>query len=149
MRNKIVLRLAAALLAVVLCVPAFALTAFAYDGNTEETNTTATDSTADSEDNALSDGDIADLLSALEGVQVSVTEDGIQITSSGTEDTESHQTGTVTTGGGNLNVRTGAGLDNAPLPSSQTGPPWRSSGRTATGSRFSCRSVWVMSIPII
>ena len=112
MRNKIVLRLAAALLAAALCIPAFAMTAFAYDGSTEETDTTATDSTADSEDTELSDGELTSLLSALTGVQVSVTEDGIQITSSGTEDTESHQTGTVTTGGGNLNVRTGAGLDN-------------------------------------
>lgn len=38
----------------------------------------------------------------------SVTEDGIQF-SSGENDSE--QTGTVTTGGGNLNVRTGAGMD--------------------------------------
>ena len=55
-------------------------------------------------------GDVSDLLSALAGSQVtvSVTEDGIQF-SSGENDSE--QTGTVTTGGGNLNVRTGAGMD--------------------------------------
>lgn len=55
-------------------------------------------------------GDVSDLLSALAGSQVtvSVTEDGIQFNSS---ENDSGQTGTVTTGGGNLNVRTGAGMD--------------------------------------
>lgn len=117
MRNKVVLRLAAALLAAALCIPAFALTTFAYDGgDTAETTgglePDTTDSMETSEDTELTDGELASLLSALAGVQVSVTEDGIQITGTGTEDTESHQAGTVTTGGGNLNVRTGAGLDN-------------------------------------
>ena len=42
---------------------------------------------------------------------VTVTEDGILFTPD-TEKWETHQTGTVTTCGGNLNVRTGAGLDN-------------------------------------
>ena len=116
MRNKVVLRLAAALLAAALCVSAFALTAFAYGGgDTAETTgglePDTTDSTEDSEDTALSDGDIADLLSALAGVQVSVTGDGIQITTDGGTEAGS-RTGTVTTNGGNLNVRTGAGLDN-------------------------------------
>ena len=41
-------------------------------------------------------------------VTVSVTEDGIQFRSG---ENDSGQTGTVTTGGGNLNVRTGAGMD--------------------------------------
>ena len=40
--------------------------------------------------------------------QISVTEDGIQFNSG---ENDSGQTGTVTTGGGNLNVRTGAGMD--------------------------------------
>ena len=55
-------------------------------------------------------GDVSDLLSALAGSQVtvSVTEDGIQFNSA---ENDSGQTGTVTTGGGNLNVRTGAGMD--------------------------------------
>ena len=55
-------------------------------------------------------GDVSDLLSALAGSQVtvSVTEDGIQFSSG---ENDSGQTGTVTTGGGNLNVRTGAGMD--------------------------------------
>lgn len=115
MRNKALLRLMAVFLAAALCVPTFALTAFAYGGgDTAETtgglepDTTAADSMEDSEDTALTDGDITDLLSALAGVQASVTEDGIQITTDG----GTNQTGTVTTGGGNLNVRTGAGLDN-------------------------------------
>jgi len=127
MRNKALLRLMAAFLAAVLCVPAFALTAFAYGGgddagqtaevtgglepDTKATDTTAADSTEASEDTALTDGELASLLSALAGVQVSVTGDSIQI-SGGEDGTENHQTGTVTTGGGNLNVRTGAGLDN-------------------------------------
>lgn len=122
MRNKALLRLMAVFLAAVLCVPAFSMPALAYGGgDTAETtgglepDTMTADSeepAATGENTALSDGELASLLSALAGVQVSVTEDGIQITSSGTEDTKSHQTGTVTTGGGNLNVRTGAGLDN-------------------------------------
>ena len=55
-------------------------------------------------------GDVSDLLSALAGSQVivSVTEDGIQFSSG---ENDSGQTGTVTTGGGNLNVRMGAGMD--------------------------------------
>lgn len=116
MRNKVVLRLAAALLAVVLCIPAFALTAFAYGGgDTAETTgglePDTTDSTEDSEDTGLTDGELASLLSALAGIQVSVTGDGIQITTDGGTEAGS-RTGTVTTNGGNLNVRTGAGLDN-------------------------------------
>lgn len=124
MRNKALLRLMAAFLAAALCVPAFSMPALAYGGgddagqaaevtgglepDTAATDTTAADSTEASEDTALTDGDIASLLSALVGVQASVTEDGIQITTDG----RTNQTGTVTTGGGNLNVRTGAGLDN-------------------------------------
>ena len=43
-----------------------------------------------------------------EETTVSVTEDGIQFSSG---ENDSGQTGTVTTGGGNLDVRTGAGMD--------------------------------------
>lgn len=120
MRNKGIMRLAAALLAVVLCIPAFSMTAFAGGGpevgteETGETSTTSTDSPEHGDDTAgLKDMDITDLLSALSGFGVSarITDDGIQI-SSGMEDTGDHQTGTVTTNGGNLNVRNGAGLDN-------------------------------------
>lgn len=120
MKHKGILRLTAALLAVVLCIPAFSMTAFAGGGpevgteETGETNTTSTDNTEPDDDTSgLKDMDIADLLSALSGFGVSaqITDDGIQI-SSGMEDTGDHRTGTVTTNGGNLNVRNGAGLDN-------------------------------------
>ena len=55
-------------------------------------------------------GDVSDLLSALAGSQVtvSVTEDGIQFSAA---ENNTGQTGTVTTNGGTLNVRTGAGMD--------------------------------------
>ena len=119
MRNKGVLRLTAAFLALMLCVGAFSMTAFAYGGeDTEVTGGMEPDTeTADVEDqdtnlSALTEDDIAALLSALTGVQanITVTEDGVEITSGDTEGL--NRTGTVTTGGGRLNVRTGAGLDN-------------------------------------
>ena len=132
MRNKGILRLMAALMAMALCAAAFSVPAFAYGGAdaaeiTGGLETDAEETEPDSEaaadgDTALTDGDIASLLSALAGFQVSVTEDGIQITSD-TEGTETTQTGTVTTCGGSLNVRTGAGLDNnafAQLPNGAT-----------------------------
>ena len=119
MRNKGIMRLAAALMVVVLCTTAFSVTAFAYGG---DTSTEATEAPKpdmeetgepDGDIAGLTDMDIADLLSALAGFGVSarITDNGIQITG-GMEDTGDHQTGTVTTNGGNLNVRTGAGLDN-------------------------------------
>ncbi len=121
MRNKGILRLMAALMTVALCAAAFSVTAFAYGSadaaeatgglETDAEETEPGSEAAVDGDSALTDGDIASLLSALAGFQVSVTEDGIQITAD-TEGTETTQTGTVTTGGGNLNVRTGAGLDN-------------------------------------
>lgn len=122
MKNKRVFRLLTSLLAVVLCTAAFSVTAFAEGGegyyelpaqNTEA----AADDTAEpegSEDTAEpTEGGIADLLSWLAGakVTISVTEDGIQIDTGDAEDAEPGQTGTVTTNGGRLNVRTGAGLD--------------------------------------
>ena len=101
MKHNFMTKMVSALLAVVLSTAAFSITAFASGGE-ESTESVAEQETA---------GDVSDLLSALAGSQVtvSVTEDGIQF-SSGENDSE--QTGTVTTGGGNLNVRTGAGLDN-------------------------------------
>ena len=100
MKHNFMTKMVSALLAVVLSTAAFSITAFASGG--EET----TESVAEQE----TTGAVSDLLSALAGSQVtvSVTEDGIQF-SSGENDSE--QTGTVTTGGGNLNVRTGAGMD--------------------------------------
>lgn len=125
MRNKGISRLMVALMAVALCAAAFSVTAFAYGGDTAVAETTG-GLKLDTEENepddeaeagmdtaALTGEDIAELLSSLFGSQVgiTVTDDGIQIAAD-TEKTETTQTGIVTTNGGNLNVRTGAGLDN-------------------------------------
>ena len=100
MKHNFMTKMASALLAVVFSTAAFSITAFASGGE-EATEPVTEQETA---------GDVSDLLSALAGSQVtvSVTEDGIQFSSG---ENGSGQTGTVTTGGGNLNVRTGAGLD--------------------------------------
>ncbi len=122
MKNKRVFRLLTSLLAVVLCATAFSVTAFAGGGEDyyeppAEITEAATEDTAEpegGEDTAEpTESGVADLLSWLTGAKVtlSVTEDGIQIDTNGAEDTEPGQTGTVTTNGGRLNVRTGAGLD--------------------------------------
>ena len=93
MRNKGILRLMAALMAVVLCAAAFSVTAFAYGGDTAVAETTG-GLKLDTEENepddeaeagmdtaALTGEDIAELLSSLFGSQVgiTVTDDGIQI----------------------------------------------------------------------
>ena len=117
MRNKAMLRLTAAFLAAALCVPAFFVTAFAYGGDTAVAETTGGPK-LDTEENEPDDEaeagmDIAELLSSLSDSQanIAVTDDGIEITAGG--DMEgANRTGTVTTNGGRLNVRTGAGLDN-------------------------------------
>lgn len=133
-KTKRISRILPAILAVMLCVTAFPVTAFA--GGTEpapeplpeaaaeatggvepdtdnhsKTETAAADKTEDDKSKRLTGKEAADLLSSLFGSKVSITatDDGIQITTSGAEETT--QTGTVTTGGGKLNVRTGAGLD--------------------------------------
>lgn len=122
MKNKRVFRILTSLLAVVLCTTAFSVTAFAGGGEDfydppMETTEAMTDDTAEpegGEDTAeLTEDGIADLFSWLVGakVTISVTEDGIQINTNGAEDAKPGQTGTVTTNGGRLNVRTGAGLD--------------------------------------
>lgn len=122
MKNKRVFRLLTSLLAVVLCTTAFSVTAFAGGGEgyyepPMETTEAAADDTAEpevGEDTAEpTEGGIADLFSWLAGAKVtfSITEDGIQIDTGSPEDAESGQIGTVTTNGGRLNVRTGAGLD--------------------------------------
>ena len=100
MKHNFITKMVSALLAVVLSTAAFSIPAFASGGE-ESTESVTEQETV---------GDVSDLLSDLAGnqVTVSVTEDGIQF-SSGEKD--SGQTGTVTTGGGNLNVRTGAGMD--------------------------------------
>ena len=100
MKHNFMTKMVSALLAVVLSTAAFSITAFASGGE-ESTESVTEQETAE---------EVSNLLSALAGSQVtvSVTEDGIQF-SSGENDSE--QTGTVTTGGGKLNVRTGAGID--------------------------------------
>lgn len=136
MRNKTMPRLLAAFLALLLCMGAFSVTAFAYGGETETDGSMApydpepgaaemkdTEAASDTEDtgdgsqtegiadtDTLAEEQISDLLSALIGARgnITVTEDGVEITS----EEGAKQTGTVTTNGGRLNVRTGAGLDN-------------------------------------
>ena len=137
MKNKTrrISRILPAILAVMLCVTVFPVTAFAggtdpapeplpeaaaeatggVEPDTEKpdkTNTAAAGKTEDNKTKSLTGKEASDLLSSLFGSKVSITatDDGIQITASGgTEETT--QTGTVTTNGGKLNVRTGAGLD--------------------------------------
>lgn len=137
MKNKTrrMFRILPALLAVMLCVTAFPVTALAggndpapaplpeaatepvtggLEPETEQTGTTTdgTGTDAKKDTGPLTGKDITDLFSALFGSKVSIaaTDDGIQITT-GTDKKEPEQTGTVTTNGGRLNVRTGAGLD--------------------------------------
>ena len=136
MKNKTkgISRILTAFLAVMLCVTAFSLPTFAYGADPtgeaaettggiepgkEETGKADTAATtdkpeADKEAEPLAESDLADLFSALFGSKVSITatDDGIQITTGSAEEKSPGQTGTVTTNGGNLNVRTGAGLDN-------------------------------------
>ena len=127
-------RMLPAILAVMLCVTVFPVTAFAGGtdpapeplpeaaaeatggvepdtDNHSKTETASAGKTEDDKSKSLTGKEAADLLSSLFGskVNITATEDGIQITTSGTEETT--QTGTVTTNGGKLNVRTGAGLD--------------------------------------
>ena len=100
MKHNFMTKMVSALLAVVLSTAAFSVTAFASGGE-ETTEPVAEQETA---------GDVSDLLSALAGSQVtvSVTDDGIQFSAA---ENNTGQTGTVTTNGGTLNVRTGAGMD--------------------------------------
>ena len=132
MRNKKIVRLFTAMLAVVLCTTAFAVPASAGGGDGEPyyTETTGTEAAptgdaespevtvTDDEDTAGNNdtqagADTLDQLAELLGGlgTVTVTEEGIQFTPDA-EGLETQQIGTVTTCGGNLNVRTGAGLEN-------------------------------------
>lgn len=120
MKHKRTLRLVATFLTVVLCIPAFSLTAFAYGSDAEvtggpvpETEAAASEPEDNSDVEALTEDTIMELFSALSGLSagITVTENGVEITS-GEDSEETTQTGTVTTNGGRLNVRTGAGLDN-------------------------------------
>ena len=94
MKNKHMIRTFAVLLTVMLCMTAFSTVAFASSEDAVPTSEAQTEPT-DSAD--ITGDDLSELISALFG-------------SIGTE--KSGKTGTVTTNGGKLNVRTGAGLDN-------------------------------------
>ena len=94
MKNKHMIRTFAVLLTVMLCMTAFSTVAFASSEDAAPTSEAQTEPT-DSAD--ITGDDLSELISALFG-------------SIGTE--KSGKTGTVTTNGGKLNVRAGAGLDN-------------------------------------
>ena len=96
MRNKHMIRTLAVLLAVMLCMTAFSTVAFASDG---EAATTSEAQTAPTDSADITGDDLSKLISGLCGSVLGSTE-------------KSGKTGTVTTNGGKLNVRTGAGLDN-------------------------------------
>ena len=131
MKRKGFLRMAAVFLAMALCVTGFSVTALASggedtaevtggmepDSSESETATedTEMDAGMDGETDAETDDFMEQITALLGGLgDVSADGDGIRITvdADGSTQTGSTQTGTVTTGGGNLNVRTGAGLDN-------------------------------------
>ena len=96
MKNKHMIRMFAVLLAVMLCMTAFSTVAFASDGDAAPTSEAQTEPTGSAE---ITGDDLSELIFALFGSVLGGTE-------------KSGKTGTVTTNGGKLNVRTGAGLDN-------------------------------------
>ena len=96
MKNKHMIRTFAVLLAVMLCMTAFSTVAFASDGDAAPTSEAQTEPTGSAE---ITGDDLSELISALFGSVLGGTE-------------KSGKSGTVTTNGGKLNVRTGAGLDN-------------------------------------
>ena len=96
MKNKHTIRTLAVLLAVMLCMTAFSTVAFASSEDTVPTSEAQTEPT-DSAD--ITGDDPSELFSTLFGSVLGGAE-------------KSGKTGTVTTNGGKLNVRTGAGLDN-------------------------------------
>ena len=96
MKNKYMIRTFAVLLAVMLCMTAFSTAAFASDGDAAPTSEAQTEPTGSAE---ITGDDLSELISALFGSVLGGTE-------------KSGKSGTVTTNGGKLNVRTGAGLDN-------------------------------------
>lgn len=95
MRNKHMIRTLAVLLAVMLCMTAFSTVAFA---SSEDTDSTSEAQTEQNDSADITGDDLSELISALFGSVLGSTE-------------KSGKTGTVTTNGGKLNVRTGAGLD--------------------------------------
>ena len=96
MKNKHMIRTLTVLLAVMLCMTAFSTVAFASGGDTAPTSEAQTEPTGSAD---ITGDNLSELISALFGSMLGSTE-------------KSGKTGTVTTNGGKLNVRTGAGLDN-------------------------------------
>ena len=96
MKNKHMIRTFAVLLAVMLCMTAFSTVAFASSEDAAPTSEAQMEPT-DSAD--ITGDDLSELISTLFGSVLGGAE-------------KSGKTGTVTTNGGKLNVRTGAGLDN-------------------------------------
>ena len=118
MKHKRMFRLTAVFLAMVMCVTAFSVTALAsggedtaeVTGGMEPDSSESETATEDTEMDTGTDDFMEQITALLGGLgDVSADGDGIRIT---VDADGSTQTGTVTTGGGNLNVRTGAGLDN-------------------------------------
>ena len=96
MKNKHMIRTFAVLLTVMLCMTAFSTVTFASSEDAAPTSEAQTEP-ADSAD--ITGDDLSELISTLFGSVLGGAE-------------KSGKTGTVTTNGGKLNVRTGAGLDN-------------------------------------
>ena len=96
MKNKHTIRTLAVLLAVMLCMTAFSTVAFASSEDTVPTSEAQTEPTDIAD---ITGDDLSELFSTLFGSVLGGAE-------------KSGKTGTVTTNGGKLNVRTGAGLDN-------------------------------------
>ena len=125
------MRMTAAFLAAALCMTVFPVTVFAAGTETEEVMemegvaAPETEALIEEEETVADEGDIDEeaLKELLDGsLEITVTEDGIvdgggeaaeesQDDSAGEETTRS-QVGIVTTNGGDLNVRTGAGMEN-------------------------------------
>ena len=118
MKRKRMFRMTAVFLAMVMCVTAFSVTGLAsggedtaeVTGGMEPDSSESETATEDTEMDTGTDDFMEQITALLGGLgDVSADGDGIRITVDANGNT---QTGTVTTGGGNLNVRTGAGLDN-------------------------------------
>ena len=96
MKIKHMIRTLTVLLTVMLCMTAFSTVAYASGEDTAPTSEAQTEPTDNTD---ITGDDLSELISALFGSMLGGTE-------------KSGKTGTVTTNGGKLNVRTGAGLNN-------------------------------------
>ena len=124
-------RMLAVFLAVALCMTAFPVTALAAGTETEEAAETEgaeaskTEGSIEGDEAVSIEGDIdEEVLKELLGgsLEITMTEDGIEVgggesaeespDDSAGEETKSSQVGIVTTNGGDLNVRTDAGMEN-------------------------------------